>query len=156
MAIDAEIGKIYGNKVRVRACGLCWQSSRLLLVNHKGISAADFWAPPGGGVEFGESLAECLVREFAEETGLIVTVGDFRFGCELVRPPLHGVELFFDVSVRSGILQAGFDPEHQIIDDARFFSLDEIRSLPPQQRHGIFNYLTSLDDVGQIRGFYTI
>jgi 8-oxo-dGTP diphosphatase len=154
--MDAEIGKIYGNKVRVRACGLCWQHDRLLLVNHKGLTSANFWAPPGGGVEFGETLAECLKRELAEETGLTVTVGDFRFGCELVRPPLHGVELFFDVTVRSGNLQAGFDPELQIIDDARFFSFDEIRSLPPEQRHGIFNYLTKPDDIGQIRGFYMI
>jgi len=154
--MDAEIGKIYGNKVRVRACGLCWQDGGLLLVNHKGITAADFWAPPGGGVEFGESLAQALIREFAEETNLTISVGGFRFGCELVRLPLHGVELFFDVTVVSGTLKTGHDPEHQIIEDVRFFSFDEIRGLPPEQRHGIFNQLPQVGDIGEICGFYTI
>jgi 8-oxo-dGTP diphosphatase len=154
--MDAEIGEIYGNKVRVRACGLCWQNGRLLLVNHRGITQTDFWAPPGGGVEFGESLTETLIREFAEETGLSVATGDFRFGCELVRPPLHDIELFFDVTVLGGTLRAGYDPEHQIIEDARFFSPAEIRRLPAGERHGIFNRLSEGDDIRQIRGFYTI
>jgi 8-oxo-dGTP diphosphatase len=33
------------------------------------------WAPPGGRVEPGESLAEALKREFIEETTLAVAVG---------------------------------------------------------------------------------
>jgi 8-oxo-dGTP diphosphatase len=31
---------------------------------------------PGGGLEFGEGTRDCLKREFMEETGLEVTVGD--------------------------------------------------------------------------------
>jgi len=154
--MDAEIGRIYGNKVRVRACGLCWQNNRLLLVNHGGISAGNFWAPPGGGVEFGESLSQTLAREFLEETGLTIAPGEFRFGCELVRPPLHGLELFFDTTILAGELITGNDPEHPIITDVRFFDFDEIAVLPPEQRHGIFNQVANPREIGQIRGFYTI
>ena len=32
---------------------------------------------PGGGLEDGESLEECLVREFKEETGYSITIKDF-------------------------------------------------------------------------------
>ena len=32
------------------------------------------WLVPGGGLEPGESLAECAVREVAEETGLSISV----------------------------------------------------------------------------------
>lgn len=32
-----------------------------------------FYRPPGGGIEFGESSAEAVVREFREEMGLAVT-----------------------------------------------------------------------------------
>jgi 8-oxo-dGTP diphosphatase len=31
---------------------------------------------PGGGLEFGEGTRDCLQREFMEETGLHVTIGD--------------------------------------------------------------------------------
>lgn len=38
------------------------------------------WVVPGGGVEFGETLVECAVREIKEETGLEISV--------LSRPPI--------------------------------------------------------------------
>jgi ADP-ribose pyrophosphatase YjhB (NUDIX family) len=32
------------------------------------------WAPPGGKTEVGESFDEALLREVAEETGLVVSI----------------------------------------------------------------------------------
>lgn len=43
---------------------------RLLLVRRANPPAAGRWAPPGGRVRPGELIAEAVVRELAEETGL--------------------------------------------------------------------------------------
>src|SRR5688572_17010203 len=104
--MESEIAKIYGNRLRVRVCGICWENDRLLLVNHQ-MPNGDFWAPPGGGLEFGEEAADALKREFKEEANLDIDVGSYLFGCEFIRQPLHAIELFFDVKAVGGLLKTG-------------------------------------------------
>lgn len=137
-----QIDKLFGWRVRVRACGLCWKNGKLLLVNHRGLTKGDFWAPPGGGVEFGKSIHETLKGEFLEETGLVVEPGEFRFVCEFIRETLHAVELFFDVTSLSGKLKVGTDPElpdeSQILRDIRLMRYEEVVQLPANERHGLF------------------
>ncbi len=154
--MQPEINNIYGNKIRVRACGLCWQGDQLLMVNHQGITAGDFWAPPGGGLEFGESVDQRLRREFLEETGLHVSVGDFRFACEFIRGPLHAIELFFEVTAVKGALTKGNDPELAIIQDVKFLAPPGIRDIPAPSLHGIFRFVPSAEDLKTLSGFFTI
>jgi 8-oxo-dGTP diphosphatase len=52
------------------------QDDRLLVILRANPPAAGRWSIPGGRVEPGESDAEALLREMAEETGLVVEVGD--------------------------------------------------------------------------------
>ena len=51
-------------------------AGRLLLVRRGREPGAGLWSIPGGKVEPGESRAEAVVRELAEETGLPVVVGE--------------------------------------------------------------------------------
>ena len=154
--MESEIAAIYGGKVRVRACGMCLSEGKLLLVNHKIGFNRDFWAPPGGGVEFGYSLRLTVEREFMEETGLSVAAGNFLFGCEFIQDPLHAVELFFEVRTLSGYLKTGEDPELQIIKDARFMDQNEIDRIAPENLHGIFRVTRTISDLMSLKGFYTI
>jgi 8-oxo-dGTP diphosphatase len=154
--MDSKITQVYGNKVRVRACGLCWQKSALLMVNHKGLTEGDFWAPPGGGVEFGDSIEETIVKEFKEETGLIVKPGAFIFGCEFIQHPLHSIELFYEVQMAGGKLTTGEDPEVQIIDAVRFFEFDAIKKLSEDAVHGIFKVVNTISELRNLKGFYKI
>ena len=48
---------------------------KVLLVKRGREPLAGQWSLPGGAVEVGETLEECLVRELREETGLEVEVG---------------------------------------------------------------------------------
>ena len=150
-----EIAEIYGKKVRLRVCGLCWQEECLLLVMHK-MGDNGFWAPPGGGVEYGEAIEDALRREFLEETGLTVAVEKFLFGCEFIKTPLHAVELFFEVKKVAGVLKRGYDPELQLIESARFLSWEDVKNIPEKSLHGIINKCPDLDGLRQLRGFYSI
>jgi 8-oxo-dGTP diphosphatase len=150
-----EINDLFGNRTRVRVCGLCWRKGELLLVNHT-LANGDFWAPPGGGLEFGEPVELRLKKEFAEETGLLIQMGAFQFGCEFIAKPLHAIELFFQVTVAGGALVKGEDPEISIIKDVRFMSFPEIAKMPAQSLHGIFKLVPSPEHLRELTGFFRI
>lgn len=46
---------------------------KFLLMKRKSSHGSGTWAPPGGNIEFGETIEECAVREVKEETGLNVS-----------------------------------------------------------------------------------
>jgi len=154
--MDQDIVRIYGERVRVRVCGICRKEGAILMVNHKGIAKNDFWSPPGGGVEFGNTIQETLRKEFVEETGLLIEPGRFLFGCEFIRMPLHAIELFYEVALIGGVLTRGNDPELEIITDVRFMSFEEIKKLRQDEVHGIFRLMGNGDGLGQLSGFYSV
>lgn len=127
--MNKEIINQYGNQLRLRVCGICVQSGRVLLINHSGMNeSGEFWSPPGGGLEFGESIEDCLKREFLEETNTIISVGKFLTVREFLKSPLHAIELFYEVKILSGEIKIGFDPEmeYQIIKDVQWLSFAEV------------------------------
>ncbi len=60
----------------VRVYGILLDEKKRLLVSDEFIRGAYITKLPGGGLEFGEGTRDCLKREFKEETGLDVTIGD--------------------------------------------------------------------------------
>ncbi len=158
--MDRSVQEIYGNRLRVRICGICQVEARLLLINHSGLTDGSFWAPPGGGMEFGHSAQENLIREFKEETGLEVEVGRLLFVTEFVRQPLHAVELFFSVTAQGGTLKVGSDPEmgsaQQLIQQTRFMTFQEIDALPLTAKHGAFGLAEGSGKIGELNGYFRI
>ena len=151
---------LYGKKLRLRACGLCVHEERLLLMNHSSLTRGDFWAPPGGGVEYGETAEACIIREFREETGLDVKVENFLFACEFIKEPLHAIELFFEIGSVTGHLNLGTDPEagqgHQILQEVRFIPWQDIREIKPEHLHGIFKFCQEPSKIMQLRGYFKL
>jgi 8-oxo-dGTP diphosphatase len=148
------VNEVYGNKVRVRACGLCYKNESILLVKHN-LDGTILWAPPGGGVDFNTSLEQTIVREFKEETSLDVVPGKFLFLNEHISPPLHAIELFFIINSFSGILKKGFDPElpeHNTIEDIAFLNQHEISQIPSDQLHQVLKICNNPIELLHIQG----
>ena len=159
MDLAKEAEKQYGHRLRHRVCGICIQDEKLLLVHHKGVGPqGELWSPPGGGMEYGSSAPENLIREFLEETGLEIAVGDFIFLHEYIKPPLHALEIFFEVNILGGELVTGYDPESrqeaQLIQHVSFLSWKEIKQIPSLQLHQLLVHSSSLQDLKSKRGYY--
>lgn len=145
----------YVNRVRVRVCGLLVHEGALLLTAHRGLlpDNAPFWSPPGGGWQFGESIHECLKREFLEETGLDVTIGRFLHLHEFRSEMLQALELFFVVQPTdsTAVPRLGTDPEHaataQLLTELSFLTPRQLVGMPIAQVHPVLRQVISPDDV---------
>jgi 8-oxo-dGTP diphosphatase len=63
-------------RFNIRIYGVLMDTSKRVLVSDEYIRGCFFTKFPGGGLEFGEGTRDCLQREFKEETGLDVTIGE--------------------------------------------------------------------------------
>lgn len=154
-----RINKLYGEKLRVRVCGILERENTLLLVHHKALGKnGSLWAPPGGGMEYGENAHEALKREFLEETGLEVSVGKFLFVHEYLDPPLHGIELFFQVQETGGRIKLGEDPEmpheDQILTKLGFYDLEQLKSKNKDSLHYVLQPVNGIKELINLNGYF--
>ena len=75
--------------MQVRVTGILVEDGKILIVKQT-ISTERAWSLPGGRVEKGETLAEGMLREMEEETGLQTAIVKLLYLCEKpeVNPPL--------------------------------------------------------------------
>ena len=121
----------FRGKTRVRVCGLLVEDASILLAQiHSPITKSLVWIPPGGGLQFGETMKECLIREFQEETNLQIDVRSLIHINELVADPYHALEFYFEVAKTGGELALGSDPEmsedKQLLKGLKWMSVPEL------------------------------
>jgi 8-oxo-dGTP diphosphatase len=122
---------------RVAAYAVIVRSGRVLLSRlAPSVSDVELWTLPGGGIDFGESPADAVVREVHEETGLRCVLGDPLWvgsAHRVVDPDtspteMHSVRIVYRASV------AADAPEPRVVEvdgstiDARWVDLADVRS----------------------------
>lgn len=105
----------------IRVYGILEHLNQILLVEEK-INDFQFTKFPGGGLELGEGIKECLIREFKEETGLDIEVGNHLYTTDFFQQSAFRqsdqlIAVYYMVKV-TGEVDIRLD-EHEIIVDGR-------------------------------------
>lgn len=87
------------------ARGLAYREGKILVAHKKGESNTFL---PGGHVKYGESALKALFREFREETGIRVEIGEFIGALEhgyvgRERDEHHEVNLIFEIDFKEDV-----------------------------------------------------
>jgi len=116
-----------GNDVRIRVAGILIRGNRLLLIAHKKNNEI-YWLLPGGGVDYGETLHEALMREFMEELNISVDVKDVALISDSIDPSggRHVVNICFLCTYKGGDFILGSEKR---LYDFKFFDRDELADI---------------------------
>jgi 8-oxo-dGTP diphosphatase len=119
---------------RTAVYGLLLDEGRVVLARSSGLSALPGrWWLPGGGIDFGETPTECVVREFQEETGLVVEPAALLDVLSEVtdlperNEQVHTVRVLYDVRLVDGSLLCEADGT---TDAVAWHSVPDALSLP--------------------------
>jgi len=116
----------------VRAYGVLVNDGRVALVRSSNPNhVPPLWWLPGGGIDFGESPEDTLLREFEEETGLVVTMPRLLgVSSDLRRrdngDKIHTVRIVYIVDLAGGEMR---HEVHGTTDHAGWFALDAVRDM---------------------------
>jgi len=109
--------------IRIRAAGILVKDDQILLVRHEK-NGKSYWLLPGGGVDFGESVEDALVREFMEEVGLAIKVGPMVLVHDSIPPNHHRQVLNIYFMVSTDKFEIKVTPD-AVLRDAAFYPLSE-------------------------------
>ena len=127
-----------------RVAGICINKGKILLQKPTNDNAFAF---PGGHVEFGETNAQTLIREFKEELDVEISVGNLKWVAEIFFPwgdkPCHQICLYYIVEITSDNipLEGKFIGKEKI--EGRNFDL-EFHWIPISELNNIDVYPTNV------------
>jgi len=100
--------------------------SKILLIQRRNEPFKDYWAIPGGFVEYGETVENTAIREAKEETGIDIKLKRlFNVYSKPDRDPRgHSITIVYLATGNINDMKAGSDA-----DDIKLYSFEELSSL---------------------------
>ena len=85
------------SQINIRCRGIILHEGKLLVVKHAG--GRDFYALPGGHLDFGEDPKECMKRELIEELGIAPDIGKLLYVHTFIQnDDKQTIEFFFEIT----------------------------------------------------------
>lgn len=136
--IEKLVNKNNKKEVRIGVGVLVYQKRKILLGKRIGSHDSHTWAPPGGHLDFGETLEQCAIREVFEETGILANRADFAGYTEdfFEKENKHYVTFMFQIALFDDVVPEIREP-HKCL-EWKFFNLD---SLPEDKMVSFNNFL---------------
>lgn len=82
--------------MQITSRAFIFSEKKILLCRQKN-PFRDYWTLPGGSVEEGETILDCISREITEEIGVVLEINQMLFIRELIDSSRHRIEFYFSV-----------------------------------------------------------
>lgn len=120
---------------RIAVRGIIFRDGEVLAQTFRDRSGnvTDWWGTPGGGLDPGESVLDCLYREMIEETGVAPKIGNLLFVQQFTHEGQEGFELFYHVTNHEDYENVDLEAtSHGFLEhgDCRFVNPKEVQIRP--------------------------
>ena len=122
------------NKITIRCRAIIFYEGKLLVVKH--FHGAGFWALPGGHLEWGETIHECMKREIIEELGVTPQIGRLLYVNNFIeKGKEQSIEFFFEITNAGDYLdidKLGGTHSHEIAEMC-WIGMNDSRKILPEE-----------------------
>ncbi len=107
---------------KIIGVGVIWNDKRQILIDRRRPTGVlgGFWEFPGGKIEAGETVEDCIKREIREELGIVVEVGQHLITISHTYSHLHVTLIVHHCQYTEGI------PQPIECEEIRWVTIDEI------------------------------